>query len=360
MSNLLMRASVMIGVVITACPSVLAQEPEEPPVFQQLFPNPSGQNGYEEIIRAGESVGKMKELQAAIEAGSTLTAKRTLLSSQEAKRALTLLRQGLGKRILTPRAPTDEASFRAYSLFRNLARLLAVEQYVLLADGKVSAAVDSMWDGLRLGYAVQSDRLIGGLVGVAIDALSIQTLSRHVAQFSVRDCGKVMALARQWLAASDPAISALTAEREQMVKHIREQFSEAGSAELATQAAALLGARIDQIIATLRQPPWERKPLPPLEGNSVAVGIVKGLSIEEPLMQGLKAFTREQAMLQVLGVHAAIRAHRWEYSRLPGSLEELKLGRLAIDPFTGKSLTYRRTGETTYELTSEGLRPPAP
>jgi hypothetical protein len=56
----------------------------------------------------------------------------------------------------------------------------------------------------------------------------------------------------------------------------------------------------------------------------------------------------------MLGVHAAIRRYRWEYRRLPDSLEQLKLGAVAIDPFTGKPLAYRRVDDRSYTLSSIG------
>jgi hypothetical protein len=70
---------------------------------------------------------------------------------------------------------------------------------------------------------------------------------------------------------------------------------------------------------------------------------------------GLPAgFTANRTELQLFGVHAAIRRFRWEQDRLPEGLEELRLGDLATDPFTGKGLLYRRTGRITYTLSSVG------
>ena len=65
-------------------------------------------------------------------------------------------------------------------------------------------------------------------------------------------------------------------------------------------------------------------------------------------------FTQSRAQVQLLGVHAAIRRFRWEHDRLPDGLADLRLGSLGVDPFTGRSLPYQRTGETTYELYSTG------
>lgn len=330
---------------------------QETSLFQQLFPKPSGQNGYEEIIRAGELAKSSKLLMDAFDSKATLTLKRQVLAEPALKQALALFRVGLEKSLRSPRETGRDPEFQAFGVYRMVARLLTVEQYVLLADGRVSQAIDSVRDGLRLGYAVQSDLIIGGLVGVAIDSTVMNSLTQHVEQFSVSDCRKVMTLARAWLNAPDPAIAAITSERQMMLGRIKEVLALSKGAMPEDQILALVNSRIDFAIENLKHPLWERKAPPTIEGNPMIADYVNALRIDEAFATSSKSFTKDQARMQVLGVHAAIRAYRWENNRLPDNLEELKLGKLAIDPFTGKPLTYKRTGETTYELTSEGLLP---
>ena len=188
-----------------------AQTADTPPpsVFQQLFPKPTGQNGFEDLVMAGELARSSARLTKTFEAGATLTDKRAALDDPDVRRALLLVRQGLAKPIVNGLSANDGLTFSVFSVLRNLARLLAVEQYVLLADGKVSAAIDSLRDGLRIGYIVQSEKLVGSLVGVAIDSIVLNALARRLDQLSARDCEKVMALAQEWLRSPDPAITAL-------------------------------------------------------------------------------------------------------------------------------------------------------
>ena len=64
--------------------------------------------------------------------------------------------------------------------------------------------------------------------------------------------------------------------------------------------------------------------------------------------------------LQLLAVHAGIRAFLWESEKLPKSLSELRLAiNLITDPFTAKPLLYEpsQTG-TTYRLASAGALVP--
>ena len=340
-----------------------AQEPPAPSIFQQLFPQPTGQNGYEEIVAAGETLAKSKLLVDGEQKGLNtldLPRKRAIVGDPPVQDALALFRQGLTKPLHTPRDKQQEAAFKAFALYRRLARVLALEQYVACADGRVGVAIDDLQDGLRLGYAVQSDALIGGLVGVAIDSLTTSAMTRHLDQLSEKDCRRVILLARAWQEAPDPAIEAVGAEREQVLKNMEAQFP-ASPDFPKERVLAGMRARLDHYAENLKRPVWERKPPPPLQGEKLVADYVNALAQTlDPVFENTQtAFVKDQARMQVLGVHAAIRKYRWDHDSLPASLEVLKLGRLVVDPFTGKPLKYRVSSPTTYELTSDGLKPKA-
>jgi len=380
----------LFGLMIVGVAAAQTSEPVKYPppgtLLRQLFPKPTGLNGYEDLVLAGEWVRGHKLLDAAQAPNATLTLKRRALSDPKVARARRLLRQGLGKPIQSPHKEIDvETYFPQYALFRNLARLLAVEQYVLLADGKVSQAIDSLRDGLKLGYLIQRDTLISGLVGIAVDAIVLHRLARHMDQWSARDCDRLIALANEWLNLPNPAIGVFAAERDVALKTLRQLRSSADTLvgmvraweredeteddprarELAKQIKenpAVVGQMLDRtadhicshfdaLLAGLRLPYWERPPMEEVRGDSPYDILYEMLL---PVMsQAIEKYAQEQAMVQLLGVHAAIRRYRWEHDRLPNSLDELKLGRLAVDPFTGQPLVYRRMGDS-YELYSAG------
>jgi len=73
-------------------------------------------------------------------------------------------------------------------------------------------------------------------------------------------------------------------------------------------------------------------------------------AISRGITRIMDKWTQDLAQIQLLGVHAAIRRYLWECDRLPGSLEDLRLGALVTDLFTGKPLLYRAVGERAYEL----------
>lgn len=206
-----------------------------------------------------------------------------------------------------------------------------------------------MRDLLRLGYAVQQGSLIANLTGVAMDAVAIGHTAKRLGQLSVADCTKLRRLAESWLDMPDPAIAALAAEKEAAAASLPEMPQR-------TAVVALLAARYDAMIRVLGASPWQRV-TPTFEmGRSPDEQMAEALwePMKPAMHQLLDTWSYMIARVQLLGVHAAIRGHLWEYGKVPDTLDELQLGRLAIDPITGDSLKYRAMGRETYELSSEG------
>jgi hypothetical protein len=158
-----------------------APKPDAPPsLFREVIPAPTGKNGYEELVMAADALGSSaqyrKAEQLAGESDLTLAMKRYVLLDPPVVRALALLKRGLAKPVSAPRPAGAAATVPPeLSHFRRLARLLAMQQYVLLADGRVPEAIGNARLGLQLGQAVKTDSLLTGLVGVAISTVCIHS-----------------------------------------------------------------------------------------------------------------------------------------------------------------------------------------
>jgi hypothetical protein len=353
----------------------------------QTAPQDAG-NGLFDLMAAAESLQKSKQFPKTLEADATLTLKRRALQDPPVRHALSLLRQGLAKPVNLPRSDSTQVNFPQLAKFRSLARLLTVEQYVLLADGKVSAAVNSLRDGLRMGYLLMDDTLVSGLVGVAVESIAIHQIARNMQQLSARDCEQVIALVLERLNAPDPLLRVMQGERDFQRRMLREMFQEmqkeAGKASsltpeeeaeqdpevkemirqirqnpaameaYQTEAMNLMTARFDLLFAELKKPLWERKETQQEMPDTPAGKLIGTLMELTGSTRTTESLTRGQVNVQLLGMHAAIRRFRWEHNRLPVNLEELKPGKLAIDPFTGQPLVYKRLDERNYELYSAG------
>ncbi|HLJ57236.1 MAG TPA: hypothetical protein VKT77_19525 [Chthonomonadaceae bacterium] len=373
-----------------AAPPAL-QPPQPDPAFPKLFPRYSGLNGYEDLVAAADLIQRNEAAEAAEKPEATLQDMRKALEDRNVDRALQLLRAGLDKPIESPRDPDklDENTLMPeLPEMRALARLLAVQEYVYLADGQVGRAIDTLRDGLRLGYVVQTDLLIGGLVGIAIDQIVLTRFAEHFDEMALRDCIHLVAVAHEWLKSPRRTEGVLTREHRallnmleawksdpQRLRSIVKMMQPAGDPASGADIAAIelnafvnmpgaaIPAMLDEtrsiaefedrkLLAEIRKPVWERKPAAPYEQRATMATRLYGM-ISPTYGQALGRFDVEAALIHLLGVHAAIRRYRWEHGRLPSSLADLELPAMIIDPFTGGPLLYKLSG-ATFELSSAG------
>lgn len=364
-----------------------AQAPQKPPaksIFQQVIPQPTGKNGYEDLVLAIDALQKSRYYPAIQKMEAlTLAEKRAVLDDRNGVRALQLIRTGLQKPVAQPRQMLDyTTTLPELGPMRDLAKLLALQQYVALADGRTTEALQIARQGIRLGRVVQMDTLLSGLVGIAISTLCIQPLGRHLDQLSARDTAVLYQICLEWLNQPNPQVAifasehrltkiALAGMREQVkrgdvegvVKQLGLKRDELKDLEaiiprtpeaidaLFLQAAERYDAYSLTVMAELRKPAWERKMPEPLKPEDPG-GHLASMLI--PSFQHVdNVYTREQAQIQLLACHAAIRRYRWEHDRLPSSLDELRLGTLAIDPYTGSPLRYEVKGKR-YSLLAAG------
>jgi hypothetical protein len=381
---------------LAGAPVCRAQTAGGPPasIFQQLFPVPTGENGYEELVQAGELAHDSARLEAALQSGASLKTMRAALADPPVVLALRLLRIGIAKPVRAMRPQMDaDTVFPELRLFRNLGRLLQIEAYVLLADGRNAAAIDCLRDGLILARAVQSNFALSGLVGVALDALAVEGIARHLDVFSLPDCDRLLRLLDTWLAQPSPLARVLQGERDFDIALLRNRRTDSGAltkllgnllgsaqsppssspqeierltrleqwvaanpqtiTPVVDQAAEMVDSTYQQVFRTLAEPTWTWRD-PWLPDEAVTAGQL-ATSVIMPVGRVMERYVIDRAKIQLLAVHAAIRRFRWENNRLPGSLQELNLGDRARDPFTGAPLIYTRTADT-YELSSAGGR----
>lgn len=376
-------------------PSGPGTEPPPPSAFDQVIGRPTGTNGYEEIVAAADMIrrsalwGKV-EGQIGSPAGCPLAAKRAVFHDPPVVQALALLQRGLGKPVRSPRDPAKLSAatpFPELGGMRSVARLLALRQYVQLADGQVTEALGTAEQTVILGRAVQVDVLISCLVGMAISAIGIRSLGGSLEQLSLPHCerlfrfcvdelkhGDSLATALQW--EQHFAYSALqklqgadlkgffeltTAgdgdEPDEDGRRLREEYrrlraTPGGLERLLERARRQVDDTFAEAQRQARRPPWERQlPAGPADDGSLLAMLTNVLL---PGLDPLNTiYARERAYLQLLACHAAILATRWETEQLPESLGTLGLGDLAVDPFTGQPLLYERLREG-YRLISVG------
>ncbi len=361
-----------------------ARPPEAADLFRQVIPNPTGKNGYEDLVLAAQLYSRSRHKPAVDQGRLTLTERRRVLADASLRRVQQLIRQGISRPVTSPREKLDFTTLLPeFAHFRSLARLLMIEQYVLLADGRIPDAIQASRVFLRFAQVIQTDTLISGLVGIAISSMGIRGLGDHLDQLSFRDCDLLYRTCLEWLA--QPTALPRMIETEQragreFLATMAQQFRARGLGflkdmgldspdaasqdllrraqadplfldNLARDSARRLDRFYDDLRVELRKPLWEQK-LPEVgEDGSFAATLAR---------QFLPAFTsvvhrygEAAARVRILGCHAAIRRYRWETQSPPATLAGLRLGDLAIDPFNGAPLQYEVRG-TRYRLSSVG------
>ena len=282
---------------------------------------------------------------------------------------------------------TQARFFLTLRKWRNLARLFGIVEYVALADGKTGEALDAMDACLRMARMIPSDSIIGALVFVAVDAISISNIARHTAQLSYRDSERLEALCEKWLRDTDSFSAAFAAERNMLLKQFKEQpidsdnllqmttpdqSEENGGAEKSPEEKALekrltehpedakkllqkalenITRSYDRLIEEAKKDVWERKPLLEPESDKAVKAITDAMT---PLFaQILTKQDQDKANLHLLGTFAALERYKWLHRHYPDALKDLRSPLLTLDPFTGDVLLYKR-GEKGYDLHSAG------
>jgi len=346
--------------------------------------------GYELLAEAAQWAKSSQALEAASQPGATLTQKRRALSDKSVVEALERMHLWLDTPT-SPNAapdPTGESLVPLLTGARALGRALTVQSYVLLADGRVSEAISTLRDGLRLSYAIGNSTMTGWLSGMVIETSLAEQLVAHDDQLAERDCDRLLNLAQEWANASDPltqVVERMHQERRALVQKfmgaanfdrvLQEIYQDAQNVEgtqlgaqmdrltpqarqqMLNRASSAIDTAFDQTQLALKTPFWERTPVVAQAGN--------GKQPEDAVLQLFLSqtmpnfdriadrYTQIQAITRLLGCHAAIHRYRWEHDSLPPSLEELKLGVMATDPFSGKPFVYKTMG-IRYTLESVG------
>ncbi len=329
---------------------------------------------------------------------------------------MTLLRAGLSRRVV------QSPSFPAYSVgttftylapIHALSRLLAVEQYVLLADGKQSGALDSLETALRLTDAITALGPYGALTVVNGQKRATDVVANHLDQLSARSCERLTRLVSTRLAAPNASAITFEAERDALTRDFVdalrrsvEAFSanvaasnlnvgagdeedntgsnagdaftdaegeavmrkfallkrdDAARSAVADEIEARINAAMSNAVADLHDPSRTAPffSVPALRRERFYCGFGWAFSLVASYGKTVRAHQVARTRLQLLGVHAALRRYRWETGRAPESLETLGLkSGLERDPFTGGPLTYARDAdEWSFTLSSAGSLP---
>ncbi len=352
---------------------------------------------YEGLITASKLLSKNEALEKATTPAAGLYEKQSAMDDPKVKESLKLLERWLDQSAV----PSVELSytldsfdplFAQFGPFMQMARTLEAKQYSQLAAGRVSDAIDTTRDGLRLAVSLENHSLGGCQEGFKIEDIVIMPLADHLDQLAMPDCARLIRLSHDWEKTPNAILYALNRERKawlqatdrltgedgKKIRALLQQIpdtaaeSDPDKAKMLAQLKSLddktwldlvkrTSAGIDQIFTKATQemqaPIYKRGAPEKFNTSKDIVGNIEGLmaSAVTPQIQKMEVdYVKRQAYAHLLGCHAAIRQFKWENNRLPNSISELKVDELARDPFSGNPLVYKRDKDT-YTLESVGV-----
>lgn len=340
-----------------------------PPV---KLPNP---NGWDDLAKAGEIIGSVRPFgpySSATHPPEKWTAAELASWVKAEAPAFDLLRQGLKKKCMHP--PMRHLSgFDTLARLRELARCTAGEALYYEVIGKPGKAADSLLDGTEMGIVTQrGGPLISGLVGIAIEMITIRHLEPLMPKLSRDDLTRVAArmekIKSERVAYSDMLIEEGRCNAVTWAEGFRSenrflrtadwngQFTGCGIGSSPTVArvkhsvsfafankSAMIAESSTYLEALVKEQraPYTGKSRVPVPNNPL-IG-----AYGDTFVHARVAFVRNEAIFAVLQTEVALLRYQSDHGRYPNSLAELApdyVQSLPVDPFgLGRPLRYEQT-----------------
>ncbi len=287
--------------------------PASPPL-----PDP---NGYDDVLRAARSIlrSDVKFVEVEVTTANPSELRRVVEPNRE---ALSVAREGLRKPFQVPfeyRMSAMSRSISEMSQLRAVARMFYAEGRLAEADGRTDEALSAYLDDVRLGHAIRRKTpMLLYLTGLAIESLGIAGIRNLRDDLDPSQLQRAIETIESLEGKAEPIDAVVSRELAYMDANVRDQGI------VARTAMSLSG-----MIATEKA---------------------------QAATQLRSAAMRHQTQRRLLLADLAIQRHIQEHGRPPDRLAELApevLSAVPKDPYTGRSLIYRKTDDG-YRLYSVG------
>jgi hypothetical protein len=263
-------------------------------------------------------------------------------------------------------------SFSEVSGFRDMARVERLLMDYELRHGRTATALERFDSMARFSQQIRNE---GGpvhfLVGIAISAIMIDGVTWELAKMDATALAQLVATCRRYEQERVPLVESMQTERYwglSAIQRMREGALLADRDAFGSEPPILIRVPfvrkfvyptalkgyddyMKRVIAETQKPPWQRQSVTPPKSRW-ARPFVDMLATELEHIWHKEA--REMAQMRLLGCAAAIRLHQLRTGRYPAKLEELNLGSMMIDPFTGQPFRYKTDPRRGFLLYSVG------
>ena len=349
---------------------------QQTPYFERAFPNPTGNNGWEEYVMAAD-IMRGPEANRAVNRyiigsdkwdDSIESARKTVAKYQ---RACELMRIGNRKPLAYPwkedefGMPNDPVETE----YSAVVKLIADEVRVNLADGKPEAAADSLLTGLVFAERYSHGSMIEALKGSAFIAMSLGSLSKHLHRFDLEGLQRVLAEFERQASREPILIKHLIEDFDDDLKEARAVFDsieeDAEFFEVPEQMfnltpaqkaiyIALIDKEMLRVQAKVREmfeleERFWRNPI--LEHPDPVVSYAIGRNLYENLPM---IAVRNRTQLRLASLHCRVMAFKRTHNRFPLTREELGDKDLWYDPASGGLFYYAKNTDQSFTLYSTG------
>ena len=210
----------LFAAILTAY--LLKQVQPDAPLLKQIVPIPTGKNGYEDFLRAGDVIGEegwgtyetwisyktrhlrpnpnidadaeaevKPKLPYGVNEDMTELAIRRVGNSQFGD-AIEFVKIGNEKPVFEPRSLVKfETTYHEYGRFKALEKFIVSRAHVEFADGNTLVAVKDVLTGLEFSAKMSNISILSNLVAVACQAIALAEFNEHLGQLSLGDAETV-------------------------------------------------------------------------------------------------------------------------------------------------------------------------
>ncbi len=389
--------------MVTLFVACLALAQQGPSLLQQIIPNPTGNNGYEEYLMACdivrdpqisflltatpdrirqtiESQGPEYQLAKKHEASNILGLRREAVKL--GGKAIDLVARGNKKPVFDPRVKVDwNDRFPEMRPMPALGSLLIAASYVAFAEGQSGRGTQLLVEAATLGHNIGGGSVLGRFIGVIIhenvfafiesvlpnlslpDAQLIHSLSVKLLTgkpLALRLIERNSALAESYFTAQVAAISASAdapeegSEIQRSVTAMVKRLSPAERRQAIAECVRLTDRLREQLAALYQRPESEWGVFVDAEHshqaetstirNTADLAAYLRDSFSRPHANLGRHEVRNRTQIRLIGLAAAVVEFKWEHDRLPTLLSEAVDEKLRHDPLANEPFQYEVQG----------------
>lgn len=348
------------------------------PLFPQLFPRPTGRNGWELVIRAADLLATPALVKFDEVSGD-------LLDKDAARRALALTgMRSVAEWVLeagrlpfeSPRKQMDFSTvFPDLAAWRRVARWISLALFDHAVSGRSRDATLLAEAGIRIARAVASEALIGALVSIAcesviwrrsveiapmladndLDRLGMGLLaaandrSRFASGLQIESTTMLSVVGRQFDAADPSGLDEDDAQSRAMVEILRDP---ARLAKIRSDFSDLVRQRLELDLNALKNPlGWRPAPRRSLAGD---LALLEGL-LPKPSL-GIARALAASTDLRLAGLYLRCWAYRRRRLRWPSKLSDIAPAAETLELVSSRPIGYERLdGVDAIRLTATPL-----